>query len=93
MHQRKGVCITFRLGRFLILSNCYIRSEEKPLAPIQLSSVYFRDSLVGEWQQFAASHPNANVSSNLIFGNAFDGFKKSTEFENLIELLKDVSPD
>lgn len=66
-------------------------SEEASLTPEQISSVHFRHSLVAAWQQFSSAHPNANISSNLKFGNAYDGFKQSTEFENLIVLLKDVS--
>lgn len=65
-------------------------SEEVPLSPVQLSSQHFRESLVAEWQQFTAAHQNANISSNLKFGNAYDGFKQSIEFDNLITLLKDV---
>lgn len=66
-------------------------SQEAPLSPVQLSSQHFRESLVAEWQQFTAAHQNANISSNLKFGNAYDGFKQSIEFDNLITLLKDVN--
>lgn len=90
--QRKCICIEFAATYLHNLVNMHYFSEGMPPNPVELSSQNFRDSLTAEWQQFTTSPPNSITSSNLKFGNAYDGFKQSSAFENLIALLKDVNP-
>lgn len=91
--QRKCICIEFAGTYLHNFVKMHYFSEGMPPNPVELSSRNFRDSLVAEWQQFTTSPPNSITSSNLKFGNAYDGFKQSSAFENLIALLKDVISD
>lgn len=66
-------------------------TDHELVQPEHLTSSYFRNALLDEWRHFASSQQTRqNLCSNLKFGNAYDGFKQSTDFQNLISLLKDV---